>query len=73
MFPFGKCSPRKNIREKAVSQILKIRNDSKIKALVDQEQRKIKREKKCGFKQQRVFVKPKPNYEANDYREMKKS
>ena len=58
---------RKTIREKAVSQILKIRNDMEIRGLARAEQRKIQREKKCQFKRERIFIKPKPMYEANDY------
>ena len=51
----------------AVAQILKIRNDEGLKALIKDEQSKIKREKKYEFKTQRLFLKPEPNYKAKDY------
>ena len=47
--------------------ISSIRNDATIKSLVEQEQNKIKRDKKCGYKRQQAFVKPKPNNEVDDY------
>ena len=57
-------------REKAVAQILKIRNDPTFKALKNKEENEIKRAKKCTFKKQRVFVKPTINYDAASYIDM---
>ena len=58
------------IREKAVKHILRIRNDSAFKAIIKKEENDIKKLKKCTFKKQRVFVKPKINYDAATYIEM---
>ena len=62
---------RQEIRSQAVEQILRIRHDERTKKLAEEEQLRLKKEKKCTFKRQRVFIKPAPNYGANDYIEFK--
>ena len=58
------------IREKTVNQILRIWNDSAFKEIIKKEENEIKKTKKCTFKKQRVFIKPKINYDAATYTEM---
>ena len=58
-------------REKAVDQILNIRNDPTFNALKKKRRkRNKKKKKKCPFKKQRVFVKPTINYDAASYIDM---
>ena len=62
---------RQVIRSKAVEQILKIRHDEKTRKMAEEEQSRLKKEKRCTFKRQRIFIKPVPNYNASDYVEFK--
>ena len=61
------ADPRPETRIRAVEQIMKIRYDKETQELARKHQHKIKQERKCAFKRQRVFVKPIPNCEAEDY------
>lgn len=58
------------IRAKAVSQILRIRNDGSMKERVKKEEQNLKQKKKCTYKRQRIFWKPEVNYQAPSYIEM---
>ena len=55
------------IRKRAVDQILQIRHNESMIQLAKADQDKIRKAKLCQFKQQRVFTKPKVNYEAASY------
>ena len=57
---------RQEIRSQAVEQILRIRHDERTKKLAEEEQLRLKKEKNAHSKD-RVFIKPAPNYGANDY------
>ena len=39
--------------------------------MAEEEQSRLKKEKRCTFKRQRIFIKPVPNYNASDYVEFK--
>ena len=36
----------------------------------EKEQSSFKKQKKCSYKRERVFIKPRPNYDAEDYPEL---
>ena len=50
---------------------MKIRHDEKTRKMAEEEQSRLKKEKRCIFKRQRIFIKPVPNYNASDYVEFK--
>ena len=56
--------------KRAITHILKIRNDESFKAHKKVAENKIKQMKKCSFKKQRVFVKPVVDYNAESYVDM---
>ena len=58
------------VRKRAIDQILKIRNDESFKALVKKDEVQLKKDKKCSYKKQRLFIKPTPNYKATNYLDM---
>ena len=44
-----------------------VHNDGSIKAIAKKGQNEIKLTKKCSYKRQRIFIKPKVNYDAVTY------
>ena len=58
---------RQEIRKKGIAEILNIRHNEEVKLARDKEQNAFKKQKKCSFKRERVFIKPLPNYLADDY------
>ena len=62
--------PNGAIRKRAITHILKIRNDESFKAHKKAAENKIKQMKKCSFKKQRFFVKPVVDYNAESYVDM---
>ena len=58
---------RENVRQKSIDRILELRNDVDLKKKLHEQERQLKKAKKCMYKQQRLFIKPTLNYEAEDY------
>ena len=58
---------REEVRLRGVQEILKIRHDEEVRKARDKEQSEFRKAKKCSYKRQRIFIKPIPNYEDDDY------
>ena len=58
------ADPREEIRKSAVDRIFELRTNTE---LIAEKEVERKKEKKCPYKRQRLFIKPQLRYDSTDY------